>query len=71
MTPLQDSPPLPPVSSHDESGNSLPTTLRGLAPHSPGLPMEQMLLLLPAVAMLASGMDTVEVHVPKSKLDNL
>ena len=66
-----DSPSVPPVSSHDESGNSLPTTLRGSAPHSPGSPMEQMPLLVPVVATPASGVDTVEVHIPQSELDNL
>ena len=63
-----DSPPVPPLSSHDESGNSPPTTWRVSAPHSPGLPMEQMLPLVPAVAMLASGTDTVEVHILQSNL---
>ena len=33
--------------------------------------MEQMPLLVPADAMLVSGMDTVEVHVPQAKLDDL
>ena len=41
-----DSPSVPPLSSHDESGNSPPTTLRGSAPHSPGSPMEEMPLLV-------------------------
>ena len=66
-----DSLPGPQLSSRDESANSPPNTLRGLAPHSPGSPMEQMLLLVPTVAMLASGMDTVEVHVPQAELDVL
>ena len=66
-----DSPSVPPVSSCDESGNSSPTTSRGSAPHPPGLPMEQMPLLVPAVTMPASGADTVEVHIPQSELDNL
>ena len=66
-----DSPPVPPLSSHDESGNSPPTTSRGLAPHSLGLPMEQMLPLVPTVTMPASDADTVEVHIPQSALDNL
>ena len=60
-----DSLPGPPLSSCDKSANSPPTTLRGLAPHSPGSPMEQMPPLVPAVAMPASGMDTVEVHNPQ------
>ena len=66
-----DSPPGPPLSSCDESANSLPTTLRGSAPHSPGSPMEQIPPLVPTVTTLASGMDTVEVHLPQSELDNL
>ena len=73
MLPSQgvDSPPGPPLSSHDESANSLPTTSRGLAPHSLGLPMEQMPPLVLAVTMPVSGADTVEVHVPQSELENL
>ena len=66
-----DSPPGPQLSSHDESVNSPPNTLRGSAPHSLGSPMEQMMPLVPAVAMLASGMDTVEVHIPQVELDDL
>ena len=66
-----DSPPRPQLSSYDESTNYPPTTLRGSAPHSPGSPMEQMPLLVPEVAMLASGADTVEVHVPQAELDDL
>ena len=66
-----DNPPGPPLSSRDESADSPPNTLRGLAPHSPGLPMEQMPLLVPTVTTMASGMDTVEVHVPQCELDNL
>ena len=66
-----DSPLVPPLSSHEESGNSPPTTVRGPAPHAQGLPMEQMLPLVPTVTMLASDVDTVEVHVPQSELDNL
>ena len=66
-----DSPPGPQLSSHDESADSPPNTSRGLAPHSPGSPMEQMPPLVPTVATLASGMDTVEVHVPQAELDNL
>ena len=68
-----DSPSAPTFSPCDKSGDSLPTRSRGSAPHSLGSPMEAggMLLLLPMVAMLASGADTVEVHVPQSELDNL
>ena len=62
---------VPPLSSHEESGNSLPTTVRGPVPHAQGSPMEQMPPLVPAVAMPASGADTVEVHVSQSELDNL
>ena len=68
-----DSPSVPPFSPHDESVESPPTRSRGSAPHSLGSPMEAggMLLLMPTVAMPASGADTVEVHVPQSELDNL
>ena len=66
-----DSPPGPQLSSRDESANSPPNTLRGLAPHSPGPPMEQMQLLVPKVTMPASGMDTVEVHILQAELDDL
>ena len=66
-----DHPSVPPLSSHDESGGSPPTRSRGSAPCSPELLMEEMLLLVPTVAMLASGVDTVEAHVPQSELDNL
>ena len=55
---------------HVKSGNSLATTVKGPAPHAQGSPMEQMPPLVPAVAMLASGADTVEVHIPQSELDN-
>ena len=54
-----DSPPVPPSSSCDKSGNSPPTTLRGSASHSLGLPMEQMPPLVLAVTTPASGVDTV------------
>ena len=66
-----DSPSVPPLSLCEETGNSLPTTVRGPAPHKQGLPMEQMLLLVPTVTMPASSVDTVEVHIPQSELDNL
>ena len=66
-----DSPSVPPLSSCDESGGSPPTRSGSSTPHSPGSPMEEMPLLVPTVAMLASGADTVEVHVPQSELDNL
>ena len=66
-----NSPSVPPLSSHEESGNSPPTTVRGPAPHAQRLPMEQMLLLVPAVTMPASGVDAVKVHIPQSELDNL
>ena len=62
---------VPPLSSCEESGNSPPTTARGPAPLTQGLPMEQMLPLVPAVTTPASGADTVEVHIPQSELDNL
>ena len=58
-------------SLHDEPADFPPNTLRGLAPHSLGSPMEQMPPLVPTAATPVSGMDTVEVHVPKAELDNL
>ena len=63
----------PSFSPCDESGESSPTRSRGSASCSLGLPMEAggMPLLMAAVAMLASGANTVEVHVPQSELDNL
>ena len=68
-----DSPPVPPLSSCNESGGSPPSRSRGSAPHLPGSPMEagEMLLLVPTVTMPTPGGDTVEVHVPQSELDNL
>ena len=66
-----DSPPGPQLSSRDESANSPPNTLRGSAPRSPGSPMEQMPPLVPAVTTPASGVDTVEVHIPQAELDYL
>ena len=66
-----DSRPRPQLSSCDESAKSPPNTSRGLAPHLPGSPMEQMPLLVPKVTMLASGMDTVVVHVAQAELDDL
>ena len=66
-----DSLPGPQLSLCDGSADPPPNTSRGLIPHSPGSPMEQMPLLVPAVTMPASGMDTVEVHVPQAELDDL
>ena len=66
-----DSLPRPQLSSHDESTNSLPNTSRGLAPCLLGSPMEQMPPLVPEVTNPASGMDTVEVHVPQAELNDL
>ena len=45
-----DSPPGPQLSSCDESAISPPNTSRGLAPHSPGSPMEQMPLMESTIA---------------------
>ena len=66
-----NSPSVSPFSPHDELGDSPPTRSRGSAPHSQGSPMEAggMLLLMAMVAMLASGVDAVEVHVSQSELD--
>ena len=66
-----DSLPRPQLSSCDKSANCPPNTSRGLAPRLPGSPMEQMLPLVPKVAMPASGVDTVVVHVPQVELDDL
>ena len=68
-----DSPSVPPLSSHDKSGGSLPSRSRGSAPRSPGSPMEAgaMPPLVPTVTKPTPGADTVEVHVPQSELDNL
>ena len=57
----------------DESRDSPPTRTRGSAPRSLGSPMEAggMPLLMAVVAMPASGVDTVEVHISQSELDNL
>ena len=57
----------PQLSSYDEPADSPPNSLWGLAPCQPGSPMEHMPLLMPAV----TGVDTVEVHVTKAKLDDL
>ena len=68
-----DSPSVPPFAPRDESGDCPPTRSKGSAPHSLGSPMEAggMPPLVPAVTMPASGVDTVEAHVPQSNLDNL
>ena len=55
------------LSSHDEPADSPPNTPWGLAPHLPGLPMEHMPPLMPAV----TSVDTVEVHVTEVELDDL
>ena len=57
----------PELSSCDEPTDSLPNTLRSLAPHSLGLPMEHMPLLVPAVV----SVDSVEVHVVEEELTDL
>ena len=62
-----DSPSGPQLSLHDRSADSPPNTLRDSAPHLLGSPMEQMLLLVPAV----TAVDTVQVHVPQADLDDL
>ena len=59
------------LSSHDESANSPHNTLRGMAPHSPGSPMEQMPPLVPSATTPTSGVDVVKVHVLQVELDNL
>ena len=57
----------PELSSDDKPADSPPNTPRSLASHSPGLPMEQMPLLVPTVA----GVDMVKVHVTEAELDDL
>ena len=47
--------------------DSPPNTSRSLALHWPGLPMEHMLPLEPAV----TGMDAVEVHIDEEELNDL
>ena len=51
----------------DEVTDSPPNTLRNLAPHMPGLPMEHMPLLEATV----TGRDAVKVHVDEEELNNL
>ena len=57
----------PELSLCDEPTDSPPNTLRSLAPRLPGLPMEYMLPLEPAVA----GRDVVEVHIDEEELNDL
>ena len=57
----------PALSSRDKPTDSQPNTLRSLAPHSPGLPMEHMPPLVPAVV----GVDLVEVHITEEELADL
>ena len=57
----------PELSSCDEPTDSLPNTLRSLAPHSWGSPMGHIPPLVPTV----TGVDMVEVHVTEEELDDL
>ena len=57
----------PQLSSCDEPADSPPNTPWGLAPHSPGSPMDHMPLLMPTIAVV----DTFEVHVTEAELDGL
>ena len=57
----------PALSLRDKAANSPAHTLRRVALHMLGLPMDHMLLLEVAVT---SG-DTIEVHVNEAELDNL
>ena len=68
-----DSPSAPLSSPRDKSGDSQPTMSRGSAPCSQESPMEAggMLPLTAVVTTPASSVDTVEVHVSQSELDNL
>ena len=66
--------PLTPLSSPcDKSGDSPSTMSRGSAPHSQESPMQEgkMPPLTATVTTPASSVDAVEVHVSKSKLENL
>ena len=62
-----DGPQGPQLSLHDEPVDSPPNTPRVSASRSLGLPMEHMLLLVPAIA----GVETVEVHVTEAELDDI
>ena len=55
----------PPFSPCDESVDSPPTRSKSSAPRSP-MEAGGMPLLVPAVTTLASGADTVGVHIPQS-----
>ena len=57
----------PQLSSHDEPADSPPNIPQGLAPHSPGSPIEHMPPLIPTV----TSVDTVEVHVTEVEFNNL
>ena len=57
----------PELSLCDEPADSPPNTLRSLAPHLPGSPMEHMLPLEPAV----TGVDVIKVHIDEEELNNL
>ena len=57
----------PELCSCDKPADSPPNIPRSLAPHSLGLPMEHMLLLVPTV----TGVDTAKIHVTEEELDDL
>ena len=57
----------PKLSLCDKPTDSLPNTLRSLASHSPGSPMEHMPPLVPTV----TGVDSVKVHVTEEELADL
>ena len=57
----------PALSLHDEAANPPLHTLRHVAPHMLGLPMNHM----PPLEVAVAGRDPIEVHVDETELDNL
>ena len=57
----------PELSLHDKATNSPPHTLRSLAPHMPGSPMEHM----PPLEATVTSRDVVKVHIDEEELNNL
>ena len=57
----------PALSLCDEATKPLPHTLRCVAPHMPGSPIDHM----PPVEAAITSRDAIEVHVDEAELDNL
>ena len=57
----------PELSLHDEAADSLPHTLRSLAPHMPGSPIYHM----PPLEVAVASRDVADVHIDEEKLNNL